>query len=168
MLTTDAFLVGPFAPVSDEITAFDLPVTGRVPNELNGRYLRNGPNPLGLDDPGHHWFLGEGMVHGVRLGDGRRSLVRVIRSRVRTRAPAGAAATNGTAIGRSPLTRHHRTRHRVPAQPGSYDQSATCKSFLLSKTHRTRQQFHPYGPSAYFAYIDKWRASGTFDGLEFR
>ena len=23
-------------------------------------------------------------------------------------------------------------------------------------------------PSAYFAYIDKWRASGTFDGLEFR
>jgi hypothetical protein len=22
--------------------------------------------------------------------------------------------------------------------------------------------------AAYFAYIDKWRASGTFDGLEFR
>ena len=71
MLATNTFLVGPFAPVSDEITAFDLPVTGRVPDELNGRYLRNGPNPLGLDDPGHHWFLGEGMVHGVRLRDGR-------------------------------------------------------------------------------------------------
>jgi hypothetical protein len=27
---------------------------------------------------------------------------------------------------------------------------------------------YPYGPSAYFTYIDKWRASGTFDGLEFR
>jgi cation diffusion facilitator CzcD-associated flavoprotein CzcO len=27
---------------------------------------------------------------------------------------------------------------------------------------------YPYGPSAYFAYIEKWRASGTFDGLEFR
>jgi cyclohexanone monooxygenase len=27
---------------------------------------------------------------------------------------------------------------------------------------------YPYGPSAYFAYIDKWRTSGTFDGLEFR
>ena len=26
---------------------------------------------------------------------------------------------------------------------------------------------YPYGPSAYFAYIDAWRASGTFDGLEF-
>jgi hypothetical protein len=27
---------------------------------------------------------------------------------------------------------------------------------------------YPYGPSAYFAYIGKWRMSGTFDGLEFR
>ncbi|HEY2550636.1 MAG TPA: NAD(P)/FAD-dependent oxidoreductase [Streptosporangiaceae bacterium] len=27
---------------------------------------------------------------------------------------------------------------------------------------------YPYGPSAYFAYIDQWRASGRFDGLEFR
>ncbi len=63
---------GGLAPVTDEITAFDLAVTGRIPAELNGRYLRNGPNPLGLDDPGaSHLFLGEGMVHGVRLRDGR-------------------------------------------------------------------------------------------------
>jgi cation diffusion facilitator CzcD-associated flavoprotein CzcO len=27
---------------------------------------------------------------------------------------------------------------------------------------------YPYGPSAYFTYIDKWRTSGTFDGLEFQ
>ena len=65
------FLKGPFAPVSEEVTAFDLPVTGRLPAELSGRYLRNGPNPLGLDDPNYHWFLGAGMVHGVRLRDGR-------------------------------------------------------------------------------------------------
>ncbi|MEW1841394.1 carotenoid oxygenase family protein [Nonomuraea angiospora] len=63
---------GGFAPVTDEITAFDLEVTGRIPAELNGRYLRNGPNPLSLDDPtASHLFLGEGMVHGVRLRDGR-------------------------------------------------------------------------------------------------
>jgi carotenoid cleavage dioxygenase len=63
---------GGLAPVTDEITAFDLEVTGRIPAELNGRYLRNGPNPLSLDDPGaSHLFLGEGMVHGVRLRDGR-------------------------------------------------------------------------------------------------
>ncbi len=65
------FLRGPFAPVSEEVTAVDLPVTGSLPVELRGRYLRNGPNPLGLDEPLQHWFLGPGMVHGVRLRDGR-------------------------------------------------------------------------------------------------
>ena len=71
MSARNRFLQGSFAPVSKEITAFDLPVTGRVPAELSGRYLRNGPNPLGLDDPNYHWFLGAGMVHGVRLRDGK-------------------------------------------------------------------------------------------------
>jgi carotenoid cleavage dioxygenase len=66
------FLEGAFKPVTEELTAFDLPVTGRIPRELNGRFLRNGPNVLGLEDPrAHHWMLGEGMVHGVRLRDGR-------------------------------------------------------------------------------------------------
>jgi len=71
MSSGSRFLRGPFAPVKDEITAFNLPITGRAPAELSGRYLRNGPNPLGLDDPGYHWFVGEGMVHGVRLRDRR-------------------------------------------------------------------------------------------------
>ncbi|SDO20490.1 carotenoid oxygenase family protein [Actinacidiphila guanduensis] len=66
------FLHGAFAPATEEVTAFDLPVTGRIPRELDGRYLRNGPNVLGLEDPrAHHWMLGQGMVHGVRLRDGR-------------------------------------------------------------------------------------------------
>ena len=38
-------LRGNFAPVPDEVTAFDLPVDGAIPPELRGRYLRNGPNP---------------------------------------------------------------------------------------------------------------------------
>jgi carotenoid cleavage dioxygenase-like enzyme len=76
MSDPNRFLRGPFAPVEEEITAFDLPVTGRPPAGLNGRYLRNGPNPLGLEDPSYrfregHWFLGPGMVHGVRLRDGK-------------------------------------------------------------------------------------------------
>ena len=71
MAGTSRFLQGAFAPVTEEITAFDLPVTGQIPAELDGRYLRNGPNPLGLDDPEHHWFLGAGMVHGVRLRAGK-------------------------------------------------------------------------------------------------
>ncbi|MFE9247386.1 carotenoid oxygenase family protein [Streptomyces sp. NPDC007088] len=66
------FLEGAFAPVTEELTAFGLEVTGRVPRDLDGRYLRTGPNPLGLEDPrAHHWMLGEGMVHGVRLRGGR-------------------------------------------------------------------------------------------------
>ncbi|MFJ6015038.1 carotenoid oxygenase family protein [Streptomyces sp. NPDC092952] len=66
------FLEGAFAPVTEELTAFGLPVTGRVPRDLDGRYLRTGPNPLGLEDPrAHHWMIGDGMVHGVRLRDGR-------------------------------------------------------------------------------------------------
>ncbi len=65
------FSRGAFAPVTEEVTAFDLPVTGELPAGLDGRYLRNGPNPLGADEPLQHWFLGAGMVHGVRLREGR-------------------------------------------------------------------------------------------------
>ncbi|MGI5325393.1 carotenoid oxygenase family protein [Actinomadura nitritigenes] len=66
------FLEDLYAPVTEETTARDLPVTGRVPDGLSGRYLRIGPNPFGLDDPeAYHWFMGDGMVHGVRLRDGR-------------------------------------------------------------------------------------------------
>ena len=71
MPAENRFLEGPFAPVTEELTAVGLPVTGQVPAALNGRYLRNGPNPLGLEDPNYHWFIGDGMVHGVRLRDGR-------------------------------------------------------------------------------------------------
>jgi carotenoid cleavage dioxygenase-like enzyme len=71
MSDRNRFLEGSFAPVAEEITAFDLPVTGQLPAELTGRYLRNGPNPMGLDDPNYNWFMGAGMVHGVRLRDGR-------------------------------------------------------------------------------------------------
>ena len=61
-----------FAPVETEITATDLPIIGQLPKELNGRYLRNGPNPLDVAEPStHHWFLGDGMVHGIRLNEGR-------------------------------------------------------------------------------------------------
>ncbi len=62
------FRPGNYAPVPDELTAFDLPVDGYIPPELNGWYLRNGPNPR---EAGGHWCTGDGMVHGVRLENGR-------------------------------------------------------------------------------------------------
>lgn len=70
-MSTNRFLRGDFAPVHEEITAFDLPVTGTIPVELNGRYLRNSSNPIAADDARYHYFLGDGMVHGIRLRDGR-------------------------------------------------------------------------------------------------
>lgn len=65
------FLAGNYAPVRDEVTVTDLEVTGTIPDYLDGRYLRTGPNPLGDPDPAtYHWFLGDGMAHGLRLADG--------------------------------------------------------------------------------------------------
>lgn len=64
------YLDGVFAPVPDEIDVHDLRVVGTLPPELDGRYLRNGPNPRLGADPGH-WFGGAGMLHGVRLSGGR-------------------------------------------------------------------------------------------------
>lgn len=58
-----------FAPVHDEIDAFDLETRGHIPRELNGLYVRNGSNPRTGDSP--HWFLGDGMLHGVRFERGR-------------------------------------------------------------------------------------------------
>ncbi|HEX6657100.1 MAG TPA: carotenoid oxygenase family protein, partial [Ilumatobacter sp.] len=64
-IDTSPYLSGNYGPVTDEVTAFDLPVIGELPTELDGRYLRNGPNPMGPVDPKtHHWFVGDGMVHG--------------------------------------------------------------------------------------------------------
>src|SRR5277367_5613533 len=62
------FRTGNYAPVHDELTEFDLPVEGRIPAELNGWYLRNGPNPR---SGAGHWCVGDGMVHGIRLENGR-------------------------------------------------------------------------------------------------
>jgi carotenoid cleavage dioxygenase-like enzyme len=43
--TTPPYLTGNYAPVTGELTAHDLRVTGTLPPGLIGWYLRNGPNP---------------------------------------------------------------------------------------------------------------------------
>ncbi len=69
---SNPYLRGNFAPVEVEATAVDLQVKGRIPAELSGRYLRIGPNPAGPVDPKtYHWFMGAGMVHGLRLRGGK-------------------------------------------------------------------------------------------------
>ncbi len=71
-MVENRYLQGNFAPVHIEVTATDLPVSGSIPEALEGRYLRIGPNPAAPPDPvTYHWFGGDGMVHGVRLRGGR-------------------------------------------------------------------------------------------------
>jgi carotenoid cleavage dioxygenase len=60
---------GNFAPVSTEETFTELKVVGELPAELNGLFVRNGSNSAAGEPM--HWFLGDGMVHGVRLEDGQ-------------------------------------------------------------------------------------------------
>ncbi|MEQ1929849.1 MAG: carotenoid oxygenase family protein [Parvularculaceae bacterium] len=63
------WLEGNFAPVEREVEAFDLPVEGALPPELSGVFMRTGPNPARAESP--HWFLGDGMIHGLRLENGK-------------------------------------------------------------------------------------------------
>ena len=66
------FLSGLYAPMDRELTLDQLTVTGTIPPSLDGRYLRIGPNPIGAPHAAsHHWFVGDGMVHGLRLKDGQ-------------------------------------------------------------------------------------------------
>ncbi|MFJ2607302.1 carotenoid oxygenase family protein [Streptomyces sp. NPDC091279] len=80
------YLQGRFAPVPEEHTSAELTVRGTLPPDLDGRYLRNGPNPLPGEDNGH-WFTGPGMLHGIRLRGGRAEWYR--NRWVRTRELAG-------------------------------------------------------------------------------
>lgn len=71
---TDAhpFLTGIHEPMTEELTLEALQVDGEIPSGLKGRYLRNGPNPAAPPDPAsYHWFIGAGMVHGIRISDGK-------------------------------------------------------------------------------------------------
>jgi carotenoid cleavage dioxygenase-like enzyme len=70
-MSENPYLSGNFAPIEEELTSFDLDVTGEIPRELEGRLLRIGPNPIGPIPDNYHWFLGNGMVHGVRLSGGK-------------------------------------------------------------------------------------------------
>jgi carotenoid cleavage dioxygenase len=64
------YLEGNFAPVGVERTETALEVSGAIPPEISGRYVRIGPNPWPVPEGPYHWFTGTGMVHGVELGGG--------------------------------------------------------------------------------------------------
>ena len=60
-----------FAPV-DELPPTECEVIyGSLPSSLNGAYIRNGPNPQYLPRGPYHLFDGDGMLHSLRISDGR-------------------------------------------------------------------------------------------------
>ena len=65
-------LSGAFAPIAREQVITDgLETEGEVPADLNGLYVRNGPNRR-FEAPGrYHWFDGDGMLQAVRFKRGR-------------------------------------------------------------------------------------------------
>jgi carotenoid cleavage dioxygenase len=64
-------LTGIHEPMTEELTLLDLAVEGAIPPELDGRYVRIGPNPAAPDPRSYHFFTGDGMLHGIRLQQGR-------------------------------------------------------------------------------------------------
>ncbi|OKJ04641.1 carotenoid oxygenase [Streptomyces sp. CB01249] len=65
-------LSGRFAPVTEEVDEADLEVTGALPGELDGVFLRNGPNPRFTPIGSYLYPIdGDGMLHGVWISEGR-------------------------------------------------------------------------------------------------
>ncbi|AEA26478.1 9-cis-epoxycarotenoid dioxygenase [Pseudonocardia dioxanivorans CB1190] len=65
-------LSGLFAPTTAERDIGPLEVVGELPPELDGTYLRNGPNPRFTPIGSYTYPLdGDGMIHAVRIDDGR-------------------------------------------------------------------------------------------------
>ncbi|KAL1833320.1 hypothetical protein DCAR_0103407 [Daucus carota subsp. sativus] len=70
------WLSGNFAPILDETPpCTNLPVIGHLPECLNGEFVRVGPNPKFPPVAGYHWFDGDGMIHGLRIKDGKATYV---------------------------------------------------------------------------------------------
>ena len=67
------YLHGVYAPTLAEVAASGLEVSGELPADLEGAYLRNGPNPVHPPRNRYHPFDGDGMLHAVYFRDGAAS-----------------------------------------------------------------------------------------------
>lgn len=66
-------ITGNYSPVSEQPVKHFLPVTGKIPEHIEGVYLRNGANPLFEPTSGHHLFDGDGMINAVKFENGSAS-----------------------------------------------------------------------------------------------
>lgn len=66
---THPYRRGAWRPQTVERRAWDLPVKGSIPPDLNGVYLRNTENPLHPPIAAYHPFDGDAMIHSVSFAD---------------------------------------------------------------------------------------------------
>lgn len=73
--TDNPFLLGPFAPNFTEYVADtdSLKVSGEIPLDLDGIYVRNTHNPVHHALGVYHPFDGDGMLHAVHFSQGKAS-----------------------------------------------------------------------------------------------
>ncbi len=70
--TTNPHLQGVFAPITTEIDVDGLRIDGQLPAEIDGEYIRNGPNPRFTPIGGYLYPLdGDGMLHRIQFRAGR-------------------------------------------------------------------------------------------------
>ncbi len=113
------FITGLNAPMDRELTLEQLAVQGSIPPGLDGRYLRIGPNPIRPPQAAsHHWFVGDGMVHGLRIAGGQALWYRNRWIRSSGSAPRSASPGRlGRAISATPSTP---MCWAMPARPGRW------------------------------------------------
>eukprot|EP00579_Thalassiosira_antarctica_P013703 CAMPEP_0201940582 /NCGR_PEP_ID=MMETSP0903-20130614/45488_1 /ASSEMBLY_ACC=CAM_ASM_000552 /TAXON_ID=420261 /ORGANISM="Thalassiosira antarctica, Strain CCMP982" /LENGTH=663 /DNA_ID=CAMNT_0048482421 /DNA_START=196 /DNA_END=2187 /DNA_ORIENTATION=- len=72
-LRNHTFLSGNFAPVSKEHVSVSVEVVeGSIPENLDGAFLRNGPNPIrDMQKKRYHWFDGHAMLHTLVFKNGK-------------------------------------------------------------------------------------------------
>ena len=68
------YLNGAWTPQHEEVTATDLDVIeGRIPDDIDGIYLRNTENQLHQPLGRYHPFDGDGMIHQIDFSSGKAS-----------------------------------------------------------------------------------------------
>ena len=119
---------GAFTPVTEEITAFDLPVTGHPARRAVRPLPAQRPQPARPRRPEpHHWILGDGMVHGVRLRDGRAEWYRNRWVRSRQVAAAWARSRTGRPVPPARLRGQH-PRDRVQGPHAGHREAGRCRT----------------------------------------
>ncbi len=70
------YLSGYYEPFRAELTADDLIVEGKLPEDLHGSFYRNGPDPVFAPhvDDRYHVFDGDGMIYAFHFRSGRVSM----------------------------------------------------------------------------------------------